>query len=185
MQGATKIDTAARFATHVSIHAPMQGATFRPSSRPCSNGFNPRPYARGDMRPIKTTTLLLCFNPRPYARGDFSGRISFCVSICFNPRPYARGDQIPKREMRQFLVSIHAPMQGATSSAPDVRSVRRFQSTPLCKGRLDCNSVTGRQVFGFNPRPYARGDIEQLRIWGYMRCFNPRPYARGDLDSRS
>ena len=57
---------------------------------------------------------------------------------CFNPRPYARGDT-------QILEFSHPS--------------ERFQSTPLCKGRLAGYYERGRNG-RFNPRPYARGDID-------------------------
>ena len=39
-----------------------------------------------------------------------------------------------QRVLNHF-VSIHAPMQGATMLITMLRSILRFQSTPLCKGR--------------------------------------------------
>ena len=70
----------------------MQGATISLAGMTWPPGFNPRPYARGDLDICPDRGPLAGFNPRPYARGD--------LDICpdrgplagFNPRPYARGD---------------------------------------------------------------------------------------------
>ena len=76
----------------------------------------------------------------------------------FNPRPYARGDEISRETWPVNLVSIHAPMQGATNGG---------HPRPADPNR-------------FNPRPYARGDPLTRSYDGGQPCFNPRPYARGD-----
>jgi len=61
----------------------------------------------------------------------------FRAPTCFNPRPCARGDQHTFGGGADGYVSIHAPVQGATS-------LTGSDATPLI-----C----------FNPRPCARGDL--------------------------
>ena len=124
-------------------------------------GFNPRPYARGDYTEHVNAKKRRGFNPRPYARGDprlmriwrnvkkfqstplckgrLSKRIDFVFQNCFNPRPYARGDKALKSKLIDLTVSIHAPMQGATSRHTILVHPNLFQSTPLCKGRHSQN----------------------------------------------
>ena len=36
--------------------------------------------------------------------------------------------------------------------------------------------------FGFNPRPYVRGDMFNLYLSKGDKSFNPRPYVRGDIN---
>ena len=55
------------------------------------------------------------------------------------------------------MVSIHAPVRGATLCAYAVVTTPVFQSTPLCEGRpMRVFFVLRDQRF--NPRPCARGD---------------------------
>ena len=143
---------------YISIHAPVQGATrtagrssaappFQ-STPPCKGrlatasddksfilDFNPRPRARGDF-PRKTLQGgRVDFNPRPRARGDLLVLRSGVRVRDFNPRPRARGDLRRRNRRRRNNISIHAPVQGATTQVG--RSWRGiiFQSTPPCKGR--------------------------------------------------
>ena len=100
----------------------------------------------------------------------------------------------------KHIVSIHAPVQGATKFLHFIRPFNTFQSTPLCKGRrqrLEClqffrvsihapvQGATKVLVFcpsnlSFNPRPCARGDLCSCSRSSGAGCFNPRPCARGD-----
>ena len=57
-------------------------------------------------------------------------------------------------------VSIHAPVQGATQYMREQIDSFTFQSTPPCRGRLD-QGLTEIQIAGFNPRPRAGGDLRK------------------------
>ncbi len=57
-----------------------------------------------------------------------------------------------------IFVSIHAPVQGATS----------------------CTVIADPLKRSFNPRPCARGDLFTMILLSFFICFNPRPCARGD-----
>ncbi len=77
----------------------------------------------------------------------------------FNPRPRAGGDWFCSELVAQaFIVSIHAPAQGAT---------QRLVDWP-------------HSVLGFNPRPRAGGDGIFPDVTDLLPCFNPRPRAGGD-----
>ena len=54
--------------------------------------FNPRPFARGDLKTIRPFLTSFYFNPRPFARGDYCSRRFVLHIYNFNPRPFARGD---------------------------------------------------------------------------------------------
>ena len=84
----------------ISIHAPAQGATLRPTSWHIPvHDFNPRPRAGGDH------TNANC------ARGREN----------FNPRPRAGGDENDSSPAIDADISIHAPAQGATVLATILR----------------------------------------------------------------
>ena len=93
-------------------------------------------------------------------------------------------------------------MQGATSRGVKAIPLAWFQSTPLCKGRLNEEIEIKLAGLGFNPRPCARGDsvvcstAKSLELFqstplckgrrdlgmtkSDLGSFNPRPCARGD-----
>ena len=81
-----------------------------------------------------------------------------------------------------------------------------FQSTPLCEGRHCPHARRWFLRWGFNPRPWVRGDVcipsnfcrifvfqstplcERRLQWNdpddaYKQSFNPRPCVRGDLQA--
>ena len=142
----------------VSIHAPVGGATSRRLTSPGNfTGFNPRPCGRGDFSPTNKTPsrpsfnprpcgrgdphvhhvahLGNRFNPRPCGRGDLAEALQTITHRCFNPRPCGRGDNRLKSATVAKVVSIHAPVGGATTAASKSDSVSKFQSTPLWEGR--------------------------------------------------
>ncbi len=128
----------------VSIHAPVQGATL----------------------PADVIVALetLCFYPRPRAGGDLlrSGTTRR-QSPCFYPRPRAGGDKRAYKLFRARMVSIHAPVQGATLNVSHSIAPVRFLSTPPCRGR---HKAIGLAMASdcFYPRPRAGGD--GMECWG-------------------
>ena len=82
----------------VSIHAPVMGATFSPSLA----GIMPQ-----------------CFYPRPRDGGDASFMAWSSRERSFYPRPRDGGDDLPLIVLHLGLVSIHAPVMGATQSPRD------------------------------------------------------------------
>ena len=152
-----------RPAERVSIHAPARGATFRFEA---------------------TLTRFACFNPRPRAGGDW-----FILGFSYDHIPVsihapARGATVQTLPgTRCDPVSIHAPARGATRYTvkedccglsfqstpprggrlrlyrPSARCNATFQSTPPRGGRPKPNGTTPAQLYRFNPRPRAGGDI--------------------------
>ena len=77
-----------------------------------------------------------CFNPRPRAGGDFARTYIRSTIIAFQSTPPCRGRLGAIIFCRHFwTVSIHAPVQGATTLASGQVSHNTFQSTPPCRGR--------------------------------------------------
>ena len=77
--------------------------------------FNPRARAGRDRLRKEPDGDRKCFNPRARAGRD-RRRIS-CLGVmsCFNPRARAGRDVTPpEKAMPAMIVSIHAPVRGAT-----------------------------------------------------------------------
>ena len=148
----------------VSIHAPVRGATrYNEVSNKKRLGFNPRPRAGGDRHhrrlnipcgtvsihaPVRGATLsyarigpgMKSFNPRPRAGGDLGLCSCFEAFGLFQSTPPCGGR--PNRQDSQRgreIVSIHAPVRGATLMETD----------------------THAEPTGFNPRPRAGGDQDE------------------------
>ena len=124
----------------VSIHAPLRGAT---GARYAPQGNNP------------------CFNPRAPAGRDARALRSIHFCIWFqSTRPCGARLDVPLATTVLKLVSIHAPLRGATS-----------------RGSTGCISYCS-----FNPRAPAGRDLH-VAVRAIMRtCFNPRAPAGRDLN---
>ena len=142
---------------HVSIHAPVQGATLSPGKPSVRQWFQSTPLCKGRQKCAASGQKVAAFQSTPLCKG----------------RP-AEMKLVPTTS-----VSIHAPVQGATSKIFSRKKLIKFQSTPLCKGRRVPSGCIGLQI-RFNPRPCARGDDEVLETVQKFTSFNPRPCARGD-----
>ena len=94
----------------VSIHASVKDATSRRANRfGCNKGFNPRICKRCDHG-------LSLFGRR---------------RVRFNPRICKRCDDAPNAELTAQLVSIHASVKDATTTAAALDGDTKFQSTHL------------------------------------------------------
>ena len=93
MWGATGAYLSAYLADVISIHAPMWGATGAQG-----------PTVKGDGN----------FNPRTHVGCDLTVNNCFQSVIDFNPRTHVGCDQVQLFYLCLILISIHAPMWGAT-----------------------------------------------------------------------
>ena len=171
-------------AGHVSIHAPVQGATILIGDLLPLLAFRSTPPCRGRPPPSAAPRPPAAFRStppcrgrreleRPLPRGDMVSihapvqgataviRCKTAAGNCFDPRPRAGGDAQRLEERHPRRVSIHAPVQGAT---PRPRGRRRTR----CR---------------FDPRPRAGGDTDPRPRSRPGRCFDPRPRAGGDPDA--
>ena len=115
MRGATKTAATAQSTAFVSIHAPMRGATGNTGRRSPTSAFqSTRPCGARRSAPVYPCRRPQFQSTRPCgARRSPSQRIS-SLSPCFNPRAHAGRDAAIIPDKSYALVSIHAPMRGAT-----------------------------------------------------------------------
>ena len=102
---------------HVSIHAPVKGATgsARHRGRPRAPGFDPRSREGSDDGALGSPARAECFDPRSREGSDlpiWEPGLSPCQFRSTLPRRERRGlvGEVGKLQ----LVSIHAPAKGAT-----------------------------------------------------------------------
>ena len=169
----------------VSIHAPVRGATVQVCLQLRPYCFNPRPRAGGDDKIKGVLRAPKKFQSTPPCGGRRwreSQNGGFMAS--FNPRPRAGGDTGCRGTRLAIIVSIHAPVRGATGrvwrsvinancfnprprAGGDGDTViahhawEAFQSTPPCGGRRGRTAKCFHQG-SFNPRPRAGGDMHKL-----------------------
>ena len=161
----------------VSIHAPVWGATRRgrcasrcwmvfQSTRPCGarpltrrsvartpRSFNPRARVGRDICHRGMGSCAMSFNPRARVGRDDRARADMGRKSSFNPRARVGRDPVV-RPGAAFgrVVSIHAPVWGATSSSGVVSMLSRFQSTRPCGARPHAIVRAGYVTPCFNPR---------------------------------
>ena len=106
------------FVAGVSIHAPVWGATVSVSVWFLYIGVSihaPVWGATGIKRVARLYTI--SFNPRSRMGSDCRMQSIFCPHTCFNPRSRMGSDvSTPSAEAKSTVVSIHAPVWGATKS---------------------------------------------------------------------
>ena len=100
----------------VSIHAPMRGATGKSDHWIARNiGFNPRAHAGRDSAIRSRRSVSRRFNPRAHAGRDWFEQGGLVIGLGFqSTRPCGARLQPIGRQAGKRVVSIHAPMRGAT-----------------------------------------------------------------------
>ncbi len=155
MQGATTSHCLKKSLCLISIHAPMQGATL--SSLPtiislCISIHAPMQGATGQLGGVSTFSSY--FNPRTHAGCDTTISTGHVKEIHFNPRTHAGCDIFGDDYLKDILISIHAPMQGATDIYNGYISSKTFQSTHPCRVRPSTlGSVAGGLIIFQSTHP--------------------------------
>ena len=146
----------------VSIHAPVRGATrYADAMEPTDSRFNPRPRT-GATRPR--------YLPPP------SGRCQM-----FQSTPPCGGDDGQLLMVGCGIVSIHAPVRGATPDHATRTNHLAFQSTPPYGGRLRTHLSAGSASRLFQSTPPYGGRLRAHLSKCASNCFNPRPRTGGDI----
>ena len=152
VKGETQIAVDIGKRTFISIHAPAKGAT-RPLTRPSSSAryFNPRSREGSDVQRLLSKRTQYHFNPRSREGSDAYSSAFWRVITNFNPRSREGSDNSSSHSCRQIknfnprsregsdgdqavftpvsVISIHAPVKGATSKRQNRRAAPTFQST--------------------------------------------------------
>ena len=123
----------------VSIRAPVRGATRSLFGHPPLRRwrFNPRPRAGGDARARPFESRRFGFNPRPRAGGDSRRRRGRMLAMVSIRAPVRGATRFMWHVPSVSLVSIRAPVRGATQPFGAVLWAPGawFQSAPPCGGR--------------------------------------------------
>ena len=166
------------------------------STHPC--GVRPKTRVK---RPIQ-----LCFNPRTRVGCDNRCYKRHIWWRCFNPRTRVGCDWGMKPIAKIGVVSIHAPVWGATRPSDTKKPLIKFQSTHPCGVRRPSNIAMTRFLC-FNPRTRVGCDdvvfADVLPLiefqsthpcgvrpqypshWQCRACFNPRTRVGCDIQSLS
>ena len=79
--------------------------------------FNPRSREGSDARGPSSTARKGYFNPRSREGSDGAYQDSERLISYFNPRSREGSDLLERVEVRRGVISIHAPVKGATTTA--------------------------------------------------------------------
>ena len=113
----------------VSIHAPVKGATHQINNVQHSfRRFNSRTRKGCDMRFFTDYNGFLSFNSRTRKGCDLLVIFPPSEKSGFNSRTRKGCDRAYSNKLRQKLVSIHAPVKGATWSAKKLELANGFNS---------------------------------------------------------
>ena len=185
-QGATVTAGQMHTRRDVSIHAPAQGATQRlPKSSALIHRFNPRARAGRDNKLAHLSRIGKTFqSTRPRRARHIEPSMSLLVWLVSIHAP-AQGATEKAEELHNFiLVSIHAPAQGATQ--PAVQPVRGDVGfNPRARaGRDTMGKAIKKQVWVFQSTRPRRARLRWIcKAWPSTRSFNPRARAGRDVPS--
>ncbi len=119
----------------VSIHAPARGATAQGLLCMPNNRFQSTPPREGRLEKRDLVALTDGFNPRPRARGDLREEEPPTAPVVSIHAPARGATGQGDRATTRPPVSIHAPARGATL-LPIIDWFKcKFQSTPPREGR--------------------------------------------------
>ena len=180
MWGATWTRAAPRWNAQISIHAPVWGATT--IKRILLNALDISIHAPvwGATRCRLSIVILLTFqSTRPCgARRHLCAKTRQCPH--FNPRARVGRDGLHLRVNGQVIISIHAPVWGATLVRPIHVEPPKFQSTRPCGARHETYPEGNKDGAFQSTRPCgARRTYPRKRC--SERYFNPRARVGRDM----
>ncbi len=135
----------------VSIHAPVWGATDAYFFLGLLGFVSIHAPVWGATPILQLYGRKTCFNPRARVGRDLPNAILYCERQCFNPRARVGRDYTSPRLAFAWVVSIHAPVWGATTGQRHDHEFHRFQSTRPCGARRIGYCFAWR-LLCFNPR---------------------------------
>ena len=116
----------------ISIHAPPRGGRHNGKMTPRDGSqFQSTPPVRGATPKPSAEPLIQQISIHAPREGGDPGLYRHCgAGHHFNPRPREGGDSTLTQEERWELISIHAPVRGATKIKIRFHTIQGFQSTP-------------------------------------------------------
>ena len=102
----------------ISIHAPVKGATLSVQQVRTALGISIHAPVKGATLFLRQKLLTYChFNPRSREGSDSQSQMGRCAFEHFNPRSREGSDEEILAVRAKAIISIHAPVKGATLSA--------------------------------------------------------------------
>ena len=165
----------------ISIHAPTRGATGSAGGADTSGAISIHAPTRGATGTRSTKTVYLFnFNPRSHEGSDTDTHCPRITTENFNPRSHEGSDKLYHNSHNKAVISIHAPMRGATSMSLTQICIRSYFNPrshegsdryPVCPGNMDGD---------FNPRSHEGSDTMCLTLLQILHNFNPRSHEGSD-----
>ena len=160
----------------------MKGAT--QSAQPLHRhhpDFNPRSREGSDLLLAPPFRCVSHFNPRSREGSDLAPSLFRLLRLNFNPRSREGSDQLDTVAFRGGLISIHAPVKGATPQAkPDSKTDMISIHAPV-KGATGRRTDLFLHTDHFNPRSREGSDRHVDDGLGPPVDFNPRSREGSDL----
>ena len=156
----------------------MQGATVFDGYGTLPTGFNPRPYARGDIllpqvkRWIMFQSTPLCKGRRP-TPGHFGSMTTVSIHA-----PMQGATNVHLHAVDQMRVSIHAPMQGATSTGTNEFSVIRVSIHAPMQGATNFLNKLAIAIFVSIHAPMQGATFRSLHRFFSIK-FQSTPLCKG------
>ena len=159
LRGATQLGQMVASAEVVSIHAPLRGATDSLGLAFGLGQFQSTPLCEGRRSRISRLRRgCASFNPRPSARGDLAHLLGQDARLVSIHAPLRGATALRAKWDAEWAVSIHAPLRGATPHGLNQRREAKVSIHAPLRGATRAESAPCRWPAGFNPRPSARGD---------------------------
>ena len=123
------------------------------------------------------------FNLRSHEGSD--GRLWWNWLRChyFNPRSHEGSDDRYRRDCPVLLISIHAPMKGATWQPCQVMSILSYFNPRSHEGSDRISDRCQWRMMDFNPRSHEGSDRYPVDRFHSHPYFNPRSHEGSDLRS--
>ena len=124
------------------------------------NYFNPRSREGSDGNAVKTVLGPIDFNPRSREGSDKKAGGTACRIYYFNPRSREGSDVEDVQDLKQSIISIHAPAKGATVDVVQIFE-SMFNFNPRSREGSDCPNAVYHVLYAyFNPRSREGSDGE-------------------------
>ena len=141
--------------------------------------FNPRAHVGRDSIDNCKKSKQRSFNPRAHVGRDFNLFLMCAVVVVSIHAPMWGATELYDRDTNQLLVSIHAPMWGATERQVRVRAGQCFN--PRAHVGRDNHGQSESLCFRVSIHAPMWGATQRKQRVNVGACFNPRAHVGRDL----